>query len=133
MSPILPIVARQPRLAAASRESHLALRRVERQQQLIEHLYAVAERRTLAELATYFGVSRRTIARDVERLRLSGVPIRVTAGPAGGVDLTHHARLDPIHFDLPEIAALMSSLAVLGPTATDSATSAMRKLTATLE
>lgn len=95
--------------------------------------HAAAERRTLAELATHFGVSRRTVARDVERLRLAGVPIRVTVGSAGGVALTRHAHLDPIHFDLPEIAALMSSLAALGPTATDSAGSAMRKLAATLE
>jgi hypothetical protein len=34
----------------------------------------------------------------------------------------------PIAFDLPEVAALMSSLAVLGPTVSDSAGSAMRKL-----
>jgi hypothetical protein len=33
-----------------------------------------------------------------------------------------------IVFDLPEAAALMSSLAVLGPTASESAASAMRKL-----
>jgi len=34
----------------------------------------------------------------------------------------------PIVFDLPELAALMSSLAVLGPTVSESAASAMRKL-----
>ncbi len=36
--------------------------------------------------------------------------------------------LTPLAFDLPEVAALMSSLAVLGPTASQSAGSAMRKL-----
>jgi hypothetical protein len=34
----------------------------------------------------------------------------------------------PIAFDLPEVAALMSSLAVLGPSVSESAASAMRKL-----
>ncbi len=38
----------------------------------------------------------------------------------------------PIAFDLPEVAALMSSMTVLGPTATQSAASAMRKLAAAL-
>jgi hypothetical protein len=37
-----------------------------------------------------------------------------------------------IELDLPEAAALMSSLAVLGPTVTESATSAMRKLASAL-
>ena len=37
-----------------------------------------------------------------------------------------------IVFDLPEAAALMSSLAVLGPTVTESAASAMRKLAAAI-
>jgi hypothetical protein len=35
----------------------------------------------------------------------------------------------PVSFDLPEVAALLSSLAVLGPSVSDSAASAMRKLT----
>jgi hypothetical protein len=36
-------------------------------------------------------------------------------------------------FDLPEVAALMSSLAVLGPSVSQSAASAMRKLTEALD
>jgi hypothetical protein len=36
-------------------------------------------------------------------------------------------------FDLPEAAALMSRLAALGPTVSDSAASAMRKLTKALD
>jgi hypothetical protein len=39
----------------------------------------------------------------------------------------------PILFDLPEVAALMSSLAVLGPSVSESATSAMRKLAQALD
>ena len=121
-------MAERHRLGAASRDGHLALRRVERQQHLVEILYASARRHTLRELARDLGVSARTVARDAERLRLSGAPIRVVPGRGGGVDLEHRASVAPIAFDLPEVAALMSSLAVLGPTVSDSAGSAMRKL-----
>lgn len=119
-------------LAAASRDSVLALRRVERQQELIERLHAAhGTRLQLAGLADALGVSARTVARDVERLRLSGVPLRTHRG-RGGVSLPHISALPPVTLDLPEAAALISSLAVLGPSVSDSATSAMQKLTAAL-
>ena len=120
-------------LAAASRDGHLALRRVERQQALVERLDAVRGRRIeLAELARDLGVSTRTVARDVERLRLSGVPLRAHPGRGGGVSLPPVRAAITVTLDLPEVAALMSSLAVLGPSVSQSAGSAMRKLTAAL-
>ncbi|MEJ2862716.1 helix-turn-helix transcriptional regulator [Actinomycetospora flava] len=116
-------------LAAASRDGHLALRRVERQQLVVERLHAArGTRLPIPELARDLGVSARTLARDVERLRDSGVPITAHPGRGGGVSLAHVAAPAPIRFDLPEAAALLSSLAVLGPTVTPSAASAMRKL-----
>lgn len=118
------------RLAAASRDGHLALRRVERQQALIERLHAArGEPLRLEELARELGVSVRTVARDVERLRASGVPLDARQGRGGGVRLLPTGTVNPIVLDLPELAALMSSLAVLGPTVSQSAASAMRKLT----
>ena len=81
-----------------------------------------------AELAGEFGVSTRTIARDVERLRFSGVPLSTHQGRGGGVSLDAHNAPASITLDVPEIAALMSSLAVLGPTVSQSAGSAIRKL-----
>ena len=126
-------VDRRIRLAASSRDGHLALRRVERQQALIEPLHATRGGRVhLSELAHDFGVSARTVARDVERLRHSGVPLRTHQGRGGGVSLPAARRAVTIVFDLPEAAALMSSLAALGPTVSDSAASAMRKLVAAL-
>jgi predicted DNA-binding transcriptional regulator YafY len=117
------------RLAASSRDSHLALRRVERQQALIERLHAAhGERVRLEELARELGVSERTVARDVERLRSSGVPLDTSKGRTGGVSLVPANAPVTIVFELPEVAALMSSLAVLGPSVSQSATSAMRKL-----
>lgn len=116
-----------------SRDNHLTLRRVERQQHLIERLHASPHRLTLRQLSDELGVAERTIARDIERLRHSGVPIRITQGRGGGaiIDRTSSAR--QIDLDLPEIAALVASLAALGPTASDSATSAMRKLVTALQ
>ncbi|HSJ84580.1 MAG TPA: HTH domain-containing protein [Acidimicrobiia bacterium] len=122
------------RLAASSRDGHLALRRVERQQELIERLHSArGERIQIGELARHFGVSDRTIARDVERLRLSGVPLTVRQGRGGGISLAHSGGAIPIVFDMPEVAALMSSLAVLGPSVSQSAASAMRKLSESLD
>lgn len=120
-------------LAAASRDGHLALRRVERQQRLIERLYAARGARLhLAALARELHVSERTVARDLEQLRLSGVPVTAHPGRGGGVSLASNRAQLTIVLDLPEVAALMASLSVLGPTVTDSAGSAMRKLAAAL-
>lgn len=120
---------RRIQLGASSRDGHLALRRVERQQALIERLHAArGERVQLSELAHDLGVSARTVARDVERLRLSGVPLATHQGRGGGVRLLPAGARISLVLDLPEAAALLSSLASLGPSATQSATSAMRKL-----
>jgi predicted DNA-binding transcriptional regulator YafY len=126
-------VDRRIRLATASRDGHLALRRVERQQALIERLHARRGARVrLEELAHELGVSVRTVARDVERLRFSGVPLDARQGRGGGVSLLRTGTVTPIVFDLPEVAALISSLTVIGPSASLSAASAMRKLAAAL-
>jgi predicted DNA-binding transcriptional regulator YafY len=123
----------RPALSALSRDSHLALRRVERQQALIERLHAArGARSSLDDLARDLRVSARTLARDVERLRGSGVPVRTHRGRGGGVSLPPIGGLAPIVLDLAEAAAIMSSLAVLGPSVSPSATSVMRKLAAAL-
>jgi predicted DNA-binding transcriptional regulator YafY len=118
--------------AAASRDAHVTLRRVERQQHLIERLHASPRRLTLRQLADDLGVAERTIARDIDRLRHSGVPVDIAPGRGGGATIEHSTPAGTVELDLPEIAALMSSLAALGPTASASAASAMRKLTSAL-
>jgi len=120
------------RASAASRDPYLTLRRVERQQHLIERLHTSSSRLTLGRLANELGVTERTVARDVERLRHSGVPITVVPGRGGGVSIERATPSGRVELDLPEIAALMASLAALGPSASESAASAMRKLTAAL-
>ena len=111
------------RAAAASRDSHLTLRRVERQQYLIERLHASRTRLTHGRLA---------MARDIERLIHSGVPIIAVPGRGGGVAIENDAPVGPIELDLPEIAALMASLAAVGPAVSASAASAMNKLATAL-
>jgi predicted DNA-binding transcriptional regulator YafY len=115
-------------LAAASRDNHLTLRRVERQQRLVELLAAEALPVPAAVLAERLGVGLRTVERDLARLRESGVPIESVPGAAGGSRLPVRGRPDPVALTFTEIAALIASLSALGPTATDSASSAMTAL-----
>ena len=119
----------RPDLAAESRDSHLTLRRVERQLAILDRLLDAAEPLTAPRLAAELGVSRRTVVRDLRRLRESGVPLTVSTGPHGGVRMSRRGSLPAIQFDRAEVGALIAALVALGPTATDSAASAMRKLT----
>jgi predicted DNA-binding transcriptional regulator YafY len=130
----MEVVDPRTQLAASSRDGHLALRRVERQQAIVERLHGTRGDRVRQELLAHeLGVSVRTVARDVERLRLSGVPLEMHPGRGGGVSLRATRTPAPIEFDLPEVAAVMSSLAVVGPSVSESAASAMRKLAASLD
>ncbi|WP_147916792.1 helix-turn-helix transcriptional regulator [Ruania zhangjianzhongii] len=119
-------------LAARSRDGHLALRRVERQQALIETL-AGGGWRTAGQLADRLQVSVRTVERDLERLRDAGVPFRSRPGRSGGIALPVTARRATVVLDVAEIGALVASLAAVGPTSSPSATSATLKLVAALE
>ena len=114
--------------AATSRDSHLTLRRVERHQRIVEIL-AGAERPWPAfALAERLGVSRRTVERDLERLRLSGVPIASRRGPAGGAVLDARPGIRRFEMSVTEVAALLASMVALGPSATDAASSATATL-----
>ena len=114
--------------SAASHDPYLTLRRGERQQHLIERLHTSSNRLTLGLLANELGVTERTVARDVERLRHSGVPITVVPGRGGGVSIECATPPGHVELDLPEITALIASLVALGPSTSESAASAMRKL-----
>jgi predicted DNA-binding transcriptional regulator YafY len=115
-------------LAAESRDNHLTLRRVERQQRLVELLGAAREPVSSAGLARQLGVGLRTVERDLARLRESGVPIESIAGPSGGHRLPRNAAPNPVPLSFEEIAAVIASLVALGPTSTRSSASAMRAL-----
>jgi predicted DNA-binding transcriptional regulator YafY len=115
-------------LAALSRDSNLTLRRVERQQRLVEVLGAAREPVSSVALAGQLGVGLRTVERDLARLRESGVPIESLPGPHGGSRLPRNLTPEPVALTFEEIAAVIASLTALGPTATRSSHSAMRAL-----
>lgn len=115
-------------LPAASRDNFLTLRRVERQQHIVELLGAAGQPVSSAALAERLGVGVRTVERDLARLRESGVPIEAIAGVNGGSRLPSKVQPRPMTLTFAETAALIASLAALGPTATESAGSAMRAL-----
>jgi predicted DNA-binding transcriptional regulator YafY len=65
---------------------------------------------TARELAAYFGVTLRTIYRDMETLNLAGVPIVSYQGVEGGYGLVESFRLDRTFFKEGELLAVFSAL-----------------------
>jgi predicted DNA-binding transcriptional regulator YafY len=65
---------------------------------------------TARELASYSGVTLRTIYRDMETLGLAGVPIVSYQGVEGGYGLVEGFRLDRTFFKEGELLALLSAL-----------------------
>jgi predicted DNA-binding transcriptional regulator YafY len=62
------------------------------------------------ELADRLGVSRRTIRRDVDRLRILGYPVDAVSGPAGGYRLHAGAAMPPLLLDDDEAVAMAVGL-----------------------
>src|ERR687892_2855388 len=68
---------------------------------------------TAAELAGEFGVSRRTILRDLQTLLGLGVPLRSTPGPGGGYSLPRGGRRLSPSLTVDEALALIASYEAL--------------------
>lgn len=88
------------------------MNRTDRLYALVEELRARAPR-TLraAELAAHFGVSTRTIERDLLALQQAGVPIWAQPGPGGGYGLHAETTLPPLNLTPAEAAAIATALA----------------------
>src|SRR5918999_3896518 len=71
-------------------------------------------RRTAAELAARFEVSRRTILRDVAALGEIGVPVVTAPGAGGGLELAEGYWLPPLHLTAGEATLLLLALGALG-------------------
>lgn len=77
-------------------------------------LYLRSEQRTsAATLARHFGVSTRTIHRDVEMLSALGVPVYAERGRSGGIRLLPGYFLPPIMLNSGEAASVILGLTLL--------------------
>lgn len=72
------------------------------------------ERVQAKELAERFGVSVRTILRDVDAINLAGIPIVTYQGVNGGIGIAEGYRLDRSVFTEDEMAAIITSLKGIG-------------------
>lgn len=78
---------------------------------LLELLIALQTRPrfTVQELAEDFGVSRRTMLRDLHHLSEMGVPLAATPGPGGGYGLLPSRRLLPLSLTVDEAVGVLLS------------------------
>jgi predicted DNA-binding transcriptional regulator YafY len=67
---------------------------------------------TVSDLAQRFGVSERTIARDLRLMREQGLPIEADRGRGGGVRLDHRWGVGRLNLSYPEAVDLLISIAV---------------------
>ncbi|HET7280191.1 MAG TPA: WYL domain-containing protein [Dermatophilaceae bacterium] len=108
----------------------------------IERMYAVAEAlrrsgrrgRTAEQLAAEFGVSTRTVKRDLKALEAAGTPIWGRTGPGGGYGVTEGSALPPVNLTTAQALALSAAVsATAGGPFGDSARAAVRKVIDALE
>jgi predicted DNA-binding transcriptional regulator YafY len=84
-----------------------------------DRLYALREElrragsagRTAEHLAELFGVSTRTIKRDISTLQHGGFPVWARPGPGGGYVVDKTATLPPVNFTSAEVAGLAAAVA----------------------
>jgi predicted DNA-binding transcriptional regulator YafY len=91
------------------------MRRKSRLFALAEYLRGRRTGVTAEQLAERFGVTMRTIYRDLEALRDASLPVQAERGPGGGYSLDRGYSLPPVNFSPREAAILV----VLGRFATE--------------
>ncbi len=110
------------------------MNRTDRLYALVEELRAVAPRpRSASWLARRFEVSVRTVERDLDALRQSGVPVFTEPGRSGGYAIDRSRTLPPLALTAAEALAISVALrdSATSPFA-EAAASAARKVLATL-
>lgn len=70
-------------------------------------------RYTAADIAAQFGVSRRTILRDIAAMGELGIPVEAMEGVGGGYSLPADFRLTPLPLSLREVTLLLVALDAL--------------------
>src|SRR5689334_4782642 len=89
------------------------MKRAERQYALVDLLRGARRPWSAARLADEFGVSSRTIERDIGSLQLAGVPIYADHGAAGGYSILREYSLPPLNLSATESLAVLAGLALL--------------------
>ncbi|MGV9577485.1 helix-turn-helix transcriptional regulator [Streptomyces sp. NPDC003509] len=89
------------------------MKRAERQYALVDLLRGARRPRPAARLADEFGVSTRTIERDIASLQLAGVPIYAEHGATGGYAILREYSLPPLNLSATESLAVLAGLALL--------------------
>ncbi len=89
------------------------MKRAERQYALVDLLRGARRPWSAVRLAGEFGVSSRTIERDIESLQLAGVPIYAEHGSAGGYSILREYSLPPLNLSAAESLAVLAGLALL--------------------
>lgn len=85
------------------------MKRTERLFAIAEHLRGRRTGTTAEALASRFGVSLRTIYRDLESLRAADLPVLGERGRGGGLALDRGYTLPPVNFTAREAALLVAS------------------------
>lgn len=85
------------------------MRRSERLFAIAEHLRARRTGVTAAALAERFGVTLRTIYRDLDSLRTAELPVVAERGRGGGYALERDYSMPPVNFNPREAAVLISA------------------------
>lgn len=90
------------------------MRRTERLFALADHLRGRRTGVTAQQLADRFGVTIRTIYRDLQSLQRADLPLRADRGRGGGYALDRNYSLPPVNFTAREAAVLISAGDFLG-------------------
>lgn len=85
------------------------MRRAERLFAIAEHLRASRTGITASALAERFGVTLRTIYRDLDSLRVAELPLVAERGRGGGYALERDYSMPPVNFNPREAALLISA------------------------
>lgn len=106
------------------------MKRAERLHALVELLRRSGPRGCTAErLASEFGVSVRTVKRDLAALENSGAPVWSRPGPGGGYGLAARASLPPVTLTAAQAVALLAAAAAAADAPyADLATAGIRKI-----
>jgi predicted DNA-binding transcriptional regulator YafY len=89
------------------------MKRAERQYALVDLLRGAGRPWSAARLAAEFGVSPRTIERDIASLQVAGVPIYADHGVHGGYSVLRDYSLPPLNLSATESLAVLAGLALL--------------------